>query len=192
MLSRRCARDDAERADVIDVLGALVDKSLVELVVDDEDTTRYRLLETIRDYGCYRLDERGRNVVSAVGAAHRATSSRWSSAPHQNCYPKISWPGGGVSLPRTTISAPRTAWALSSGATEIAVRFVAALRMYWSHRVSHAVLAIVEAVLERPGPATASRAGRVGLPRVSVRGARLPQRRGRRVRAVARGSTRGR
>jgi predicted ATPase/class 3 adenylate cyclase len=50
--------DELDAADVVDVLGQLVDKSLV--VVDDADGgLRYRLLETIRQYAGERLDASG-------------------------------------------------------------------------------------------------------------------------------------
>jgi len=53
------AKGDAiDEYDVLDGLGQLVDKSLV--VADDtDDGTRYRLLETIRQYALDRLDEAG-------------------------------------------------------------------------------------------------------------------------------------
>jgi predicted ATPase len=49
-----CAGDGLDRADVVDVLGALVDKSLVSLHATEH---RYRLLETIRLYAEERLVE---------------------------------------------------------------------------------------------------------------------------------------
>ena len=53
-----CAGDDVAVGDVVDILGHLVDKSLVS-VIDRDDGTRYRLLQTLVDYGRERLD-RGR------------------------------------------------------------------------------------------------------------------------------------
>ena len=51
-----CGFDPIDELDVFDLLGSLVDKSLV---VVDRDTGRYRLLETLRQYGAERLEERG-------------------------------------------------------------------------------------------------------------------------------------
>jgi predicted ATPase/class 3 adenylate cyclase/DNA-binding CsgD family transcriptional regulator len=48
--------EDIERLAVLDLLGSLVDKSLV-LVEDGEPSTRYRLLETVRQYGLDRLSQ---------------------------------------------------------------------------------------------------------------------------------------
>jgi predicted ATPase/DNA-binding SARP family transcriptional activator len=52
-----CAGDGLAATDVFDLLAALVDKSLLQLV--DHAEPRYRMLETIREYGIERLAERG-------------------------------------------------------------------------------------------------------------------------------------
>ena len=52
------AADDVPAADMVDVLGQLVDKSLVSVVGRDAGT-RYRLLQTLVDYGRERLVEAG-------------------------------------------------------------------------------------------------------------------------------------
>ena len=58
---------DVDPLDVLDGITQLVDKSLV--VADREDhVTRYRLLETIRQYGLERLEERG--ATDAVRRRH--------------------------------------------------------------------------------------------------------------------------
>ena len=64
-----CAGDDIDEYDVIDLIGELVDKSMV--VADrGESGTRYRLLETLRQYGEERLDDRGE--TSSLRSAHAA------------------------------------------------------------------------------------------------------------------------
>jgi tetratricopeptide (TPR) repeat protein len=62
-----CAGDGLESFQVLDVIAALVDKSLVE-TESFEDATRYRLLESIRHYASERLDDAGES--SSVSAAH--------------------------------------------------------------------------------------------------------------------------
>nr|WP_206324639.1 MULTISPECIES: BTAD domain-containing putative transcriptional regulator [unclassified Streptomyces] len=57
----------AERTDVLDVLGALVDKSLV-VSAPEESGMRFRLLETVAEYAGERLDEAGERA--AVERAH--------------------------------------------------------------------------------------------------------------------------
>lgn len=54
-----------------DTLARLVDKSLV-IARTGAPATRYRLLETLRDYGLQRLEERG-----ALAQAHAAHASHW-------------------------------------------------------------------------------------------------------------------
>jgi predicted ATPase/DNA-binding SARP family transcriptional activator len=61
-----CSDDRLSAEDVPDLLGALVDKSLLQ--VSAEGGVRYRMLETIREYGIERLSERGE--VSTVRLAH--------------------------------------------------------------------------------------------------------------------------
>ncbi|MET8973978.1 ATP-binding protein, partial [Streptomyces hydrogenans] len=51
-----------EGADVLDVLGALVDKSLV-VSAPEESGTRFRLLETVAEYAGERLDEAGERAA---------------------------------------------------------------------------------------------------------------------------------
>jgi predicted ATPase len=53
-----CGADPLQSEDVLDVLSSLVEKSLV-MADDATDRSRYRLLETIRDYAREKLIERG-------------------------------------------------------------------------------------------------------------------------------------
>lgn len=47
---------DVER-DVLDLLGRLVDKSFIQVASDSDGRSRYRMLESLREYGLLRLDE---------------------------------------------------------------------------------------------------------------------------------------
>ncbi len=79
-----CADETIDEFDLADLLGDLVDKSMVT-AERHESTTRYRLLETLRQYGEERLDERdetaefrARHATHYVGvAAH--IGQQWSS-----------------------------------------------------------------------------------------------------------------
>src|SRR5215213_2053369 len=62
-----CGRDSIEASDVLDILSRLVDKSLVVVVPGPEN--RYRLLDTVRQYGRERLEEAGE--TDPARAAHR-------------------------------------------------------------------------------------------------------------------------
>jgi tetratricopeptide (TPR) repeat protein len=61
------AGDGVAVGDVVDILGQLVEKSLIS-VTDREDGTRYRLLQTLVDYGRERLREAGE--AEATGDRH--------------------------------------------------------------------------------------------------------------------------
>ena len=66
-----CGFGDLDLLDVVDLLGSLVDKSLV--VAEPAGTgLRYRLLETIRLFAAERLAEAGGEEAAAVAAAHCA------------------------------------------------------------------------------------------------------------------------
>jgi non-specific serine/threonine protein kinase len=56
-----CTGEDVERDEVLGLLSRLVDKSLV-VAREEGGETRYRLLETVRQYGREKLDEPGEEV----------------------------------------------------------------------------------------------------------------------------------
>ena len=66
-----CGFGDIEALDVTDLLGSLVDKSLV-VAEPAGRALRYRLLETIRQFAAERLAEAGDGEAAAVAAAHCA------------------------------------------------------------------------------------------------------------------------
>jgi predicted ATPase len=74
---------DVERYQALDQLSLLVDKSLV-VVENTAESTRYRLLETVRQYGQEKLGESGES--DSVRTRHRdhytAMASRLDAPPH--------------------------------------------------------------------------------------------------------------
>ena len=52
-----CGSDPLSPEDVLDLLSSMVDKSLVVMDDEREDGTRYRMLETIRDYAAEKLQQ---------------------------------------------------------------------------------------------------------------------------------------
>jgi predicted ATPase len=77
--------------DVLDGLAALVDKSLVE--TDRSTAFRYRLLETVREYGAAKLANRGEGVVRAGRASHRGhyLALAEAAAPHLIGHGQLEW-----------------------------------------------------------------------------------------------------
>ncbi|MFB9903880.1 ATP-binding protein [Allokutzneria oryzae] len=84
-----CAGDGLAREDVFPGLAALVDKSVCAVEERQGAQVRYRLLETIRQYGCERLREHGDDV--AARRRHRehylrlAAEAEWFG-PNQVCW----------------------------------------------------------------------------------------------------------
>jgi predicted ATPase/DNA-binding SARP family transcriptional activator len=84
-----CAGDPVESGDVFDLLCALVDKSLVQLV--DADTPRYRLLETIREYGLERLQQADELAATRTGHARHFAAMAIEAAPHLRGATQLNW-----------------------------------------------------------------------------------------------------
>jgi predicted ATPase/class 3 adenylate cyclase len=66
---RVCALGDIQQFDVVDLLIALVDKSLV-VTEERKGSTRYRLLETVREYASERLAEASQELLAAQHLAY--------------------------------------------------------------------------------------------------------------------------
>ncbi|MBF6338812.1 LuxR family transcriptional regulator [Nocardia abscessus] len=124
-----CAGRDLPRAQVLDLIDHLVAQSVVVLV-PAEDQTRYRLLETIREYGWQRVTERGEG--SALRDRHRdyylAFAERIAG----------QWNGPGQETGLALLRADRgnlggaLEWATSSpGSSREALILVTALRYHW-------------------------------------------------------------
>jgi len=121
--------------DVLDVLAALVDKSLVEAVDTASGVggeVRYRMLETIRAYALERLADSGE--LDAVRDAHAAYHLELA----ERAEPRLRGPDQLPWLERLTEEHDNISGALrhaiDRGEADQAVRFVAALGWFWSLR----------------------------------------------------------
>ena len=65
-----CAQPPLDSGNVLDALGRLVDKSIVQVEADAAGTIRYRLLETIREYAAEKVSAAGE--VPALRDRHLA------------------------------------------------------------------------------------------------------------------------
>jgi len=136
--------------DVTDLLGALVDKSLV-LAEPSGGALRYRLLETIRQFAAERLAEAGQDEAAAVAAAHcrHYLSVAEAAAPHLTGSDQGSWL---ARLDDDQANLRRAAQHASgeAGTTDQALRFGVALKRYWMARSRAAeAVALLMPVLER-------------------------------------------
>lgn len=134
-----------DEADVADLLARLVDKSMVVAAPSDEQT-RYRLLETLRDYGRQRLE--GGGAEEATRRTHlrytveraEAANAQLGSADHARWARTID---GMLDDLRVAHS-----WALEHGEVDPALRLVAALSRYAEHRIASEVATWAENTVE--------------------------------------------
>ena len=152
-----CALDDTDPFDVADMVGSLVDKSLV--VADPLGTgVRYRFLQTIRQFGAEHLVEQGGDEAADVAAAHCSyyLSVAEEAAPHLPGADQARWTArlrtDDANIQRAVEHAVEDA---DEGGTARALRFAVALRRYWWGRIraGDTVLRLMP-VLERPEAAT--------------------------------------
>ena len=126
-----CADGTVDRYAVLDLLGRLVDKSLVQ-AADRGLQTRYRLLETIRQYAGDRLIESGES--EAVRARHCA----WFADYAELAAPELERADGAVWLARLDAEHDNLQaaleWADAAGDHEVVLRMVAALCLFWEAR----------------------------------------------------------
>jgi predicted ATPase/class 3 adenylate cyclase len=137
---------------VLDLLARLVDKSLVVMEEAAGGTARYRLLETLRQFGRERLAESGESA--AVRDRHLA----WALALGERAAPELRGPRLDEWLDRLEgeIDNVRAAlyWAADGGSVEQGLRLASALEQFWFLRAHVSeVLELLTALLSRP-PAT--------------------------------------
>jgi predicted ATPase/DNA-binding SARP family transcriptional activator len=139
----------------LDDLAELVEQSLVQLTEREGEPVRYRLLETVREFGAARLDERG--ATDDV----RAAMIRWgvAFARERNVFVV------GVDVQRRVFREVEREsdnlvallrWSLRADAPSAVATIFAALGTYWSVRGAHgeviAISADVVALLRRQPP----------------------------------------
>jgi tetratricopeptide (TPR) repeat protein len=145
-----CGFGDIAAFDVAELLGSLVDKSLV-IAERAGDAVGYRLLETIREFAAERLAAGGEQEADAVAAAHCAHFLNLAEAagPRPNGGEQAAW------FARLEAARPDLHRALRFAADRPAgtghvLRFAVALRRFWSRRWDDdGMLALLLPVLDR-------------------------------------------
>ncbi|MEV5572804.1 BTAD domain-containing putative transcriptional regulator [Spirillospora sp. NPDC052269] len=143
--------EDVPAGDVLDVLAALVDKSLVTVVTGGADgAPRYRMLETIRAYGLERLAEAGEEGRVRRAHAEYFASFAETAEPHLTRAEQVTWIAR-LNAEQDNLHAALR-WALDEGDGLLATRLAAALGWYWflGGRVNEAVDSVV-ALAALPG-----------------------------------------
>ena len=123
-----CAGVDVDRYDIVELLGRLVDKSLC-LIDGEGSDPRYRLLETIRQYGFEKLAETSEGQV--VRARHRDFYLGFA----EDAEPRLQGPEQVAWLQRLEADHDnlRAAlrWSLHRDETEASVPAGSALSLFW-------------------------------------------------------------
>ncbi|MBO0689378.1 MAG: winged helix-turn-helix domain-containing protein [Candidatus Dormibacteraeota bacterium] len=145
-VERVCADEVLPRQQVLDLLTALTEKSL--LVADGEGTPRYRMLGTIREYAAHRLAEAGETEL--MRRAHLAyfTELAETAEPHLRRAEQLEWLAA-LTAEHGNLSAALRG-AIAGGEAHEAMRLVAAAGWYWflgGHKAEGTELSIAAASL---------------------------------------------
>jgi predicted ATPase/DNA-binding SARP family transcriptional activator len=151
-----CSGDGLPREQVLDVLDALVDKSLLESSLDEATSqTRYRMLETVRAYAAEHLAEAGETDRLRLAHTRYYTEFAERMEPVLRTDDQLA----GLARMRTDygnlIAALR--WAVDNQLAELAVRGGAAMMWYWFMQGLRAESsAMLGDIAEVPGEAPAT------------------------------------
>ena len=155
-----CSGGAIEQEDVLDLLGGLVDKSLVVAGASTGGTVRYRMLEPIRQYALEKLEESGE--ADEVQGRHAA----FFLAVAEGAEPELAGPQQSVWVERLEGEHDNLrealSWVLERDEGDLGLRFGGALWRFWIVRgyISEGVRWL-ESVLASSGP-------QVTPPRVKV------------------------
>ena len=127
-----CAGEGVDKGEILDLLTSLADKSLV-LAEQKDGHSRYRLLETVRQYAQDRLGERegeaewqGRHLAYFVGLAEEAQ-------PHITDSTQVMWLDR-LEAERDNFRSALTWSAARPADTEGGLRLATALQQFWRAR----------------------------------------------------------
>jgi predicted ATPase/DNA-binding SARP family transcriptional activator len=125
---------DVPESAVLDLLAALVDKSLVEPTSGSDGEPRYRLLETIRAYGADRLAEAGEADRVREAHAQYFLALAEHAEPHLRGPEQLYWLARMTADNDNLLAALR--WSIDTRRAELATRLAAALGSFWLLRGS--------------------------------------------------------
>ncbi|WP_031159676.1 AfsR/SARP family transcriptional regulator [Streptosporangium roseum] len=123
-----CSGHGLDRAEVLDVLARLVDKSLV-VVQSHGAAVRYRMLETIRAYAAERLAESGEQGRVRLAHAMFFTELAERSDPGLRGHGQLAVVAE-MAAEHDNLSAALR-WAVEEARSDLALRLVGALGWYW-------------------------------------------------------------
>jgi non-specific serine/threonine protein kinase len=126
-----CGDDTTQAEEILDLLGGLIDKSLV-VTTSGRAVTRYRLLETIRQYAVQRLSERQDAAVTYRRQAEAFLALGRESLPELRAGSVQRLDA--VEADHDNIRAALS-WSLEHAPDAIALPLAAAFRWYWYYRI---------------------------------------------------------
>jgi predicted ATPase/DNA-binding SARP family transcriptional activator len=124
---RVCAGDEVEHEQVLELLTALAEKSL--LLAEGDGAPRYRMLGTIKEYAARRLAEAGESEVARVAHLAYFTELAETAEPHLRRSEQREWLAA-LEAEHGNIGAAMRA-ALAAGEAHAAMRLAAAAGWYW-------------------------------------------------------------
>ncbi len=176
--------DDLDAFDVIDVVGQLVDKSLVIADADENGRLRYRMFESIRQYAQERLEASGNAAGVRARHADHYVALAEVAGPRLRSRDQLEWARRMVR--ETDNFRVALDWAVDTGSPDTALRLVAPLAVN-GMAIGHSALDWAETAVDMPGAeadprfpdvaswATWSATGRNDLDRADAYAARLEQ-----------------
>ncbi|MFG2883509.1 BTAD domain-containing putative transcriptional regulator [Streptomyces sp. NPDC048297] len=148
---RVCAGDAVEQEQVLELLTALTEKSL--LLAEGDGAPRYRMLGTVKEYAAHRLAEAGESERARHAHLAHFTELAETAEPHLRRAGQLRWLAG-LGAEHDNIGAAMRG-ALAAGEAQAATRLAAGAGWYWwlsGHRAEG--LELMTAATETPGEVT--------------------------------------
>lgn len=124
---RVCAGDAVEQGQVLELLTALAEKSLLR--ADGDGAPRYRMLGTIKEYAAGRLAEAGESDLARQAHLAHFTELAETAEPHLRRAEQLAWLAT-LKTDHDNISAALRG-AIAAGDAQAAMRLAAATGWYW-------------------------------------------------------------
>jgi predicted ATPase/DNA-binding SARP family transcriptional activator len=145
---RVCAGDAVEQEQVLELLTALAEKSL--LVAEGDSAPRYRMLGTIKEYAAHRLAEAGESDLARHAHLDCFTELTETADPQLRRAEQLKWLAT-LTFEHDNISSAMRG-ALAAGEAQAAMRLAAGAGWYWwlsGHRTEG--MELLTAAAETPG-----------------------------------------
>ncbi|MEU7781465.1 BTAD domain-containing putative transcriptional regulator [Micromonospora parva] len=145
---RVCAGDEVAQEEVLELVTALAEKSL--LVVEGDEVPRYRMLGTIKEYAAHRLAEAGESDLARHAHLAYFTELTETAEPQLRRADQVTWLAT-LEVEHDNIGSAMRG-ALAAGEAHAAMRLAAGAGWYWwlgGHRTEG--MELITAATETPG-----------------------------------------